>query len=62
MIGGAFKTLCHLLPFAHAVEAVKAAMNGDYGAMPLHLLWVIGYAAMFFALAVWIFRRRMRGA
>ena len=62
MIGGVFRTLCNLLPFAHAVEAVKAAMNGEYSAMPLHLVWVAGYAVVFYGLAVWIFRRRMRGA
>lgn len=29
-----FRTLCNLLPFAHAVEAVKAAMNGSIAPCP----------------------------
>ena len=60
MIGGAFRTVCRLLPFAHAVELVKAGVQGNYGDIPVHLLWVLGYAAVIFAAAVLLFRRRMK--
>ena len=60
MIGGAFRTICNLLPFAHAVEAVKAALTGELGAIPLHLLWVLGYAALLFFLAALLFRKKMK--
>ena len=61
MIGGTFRTICRLLPFAHAVDAVTAAVAGDCGAILPHLIWVLGYAAALFACAAVIFRRRMLG-
>lgn len=61
LIGGAFKTVAYLLPFAHAIDAVRAALVGSYGDIGMHLLWVAGYVAVFYALAIWGFGRRMRG-
>ncbi len=61
LVGGAFEAVANVLPFAHAVEAVRAAAAGDYGRIFPHLWWVIGYALVVFVLAVLVFRRRMRG-
>ena len=61
LIGGTFQSVCNLLPFAHAVDAVKAALAGDLAAVLPHLIWVLGYALVLTALAVWIFHRRMTG-
>lgn len=61
MIGGAFKTFAYALPFAHAVDAAKAALAGNYGGIGIHLLWVAGYAVVVFAVAIWIFRKKMKG-
>lgn len=61
MMGGIFKTICYALPFAHAVDAAKAAVSGDYGVILPHLLWVIGYAAVIFVIAVLCFRKKMKG-
>ena len=60
MMGGAFKTICNLLPFAHAVNAAKYAVAGDYAALPAELGWVLGYTAVIFALAAAVFRKRMK--
>lgn len=60
LVGGAFKAVADLLPFVHAVEAAKAAIAGNYSAILPHLWWVIGYAAVIFALAVWAFRKQMK--
>jgi len=60
MMGGGFKTVCNALPFAHAVSAAKAALAGDYSAIPAELAWVLGYAALIFWAAVLIFRRKMK--
>lgn len=60
LIGGAFQTICNLLPFAHAVSAVKSAAAGNYAAVVPHLLWVLGYTVLLYAAAVWIFRRKMK--
>ena len=59
LVGGAFKTISYLLPFAHAVDAGRAAVAGNYAAIMPHLWWVIGYAMAVFALAVIVFRRKM---
>lgn len=61
IMGGAFKTLANLLPFAHAVEAAKAPITGNYAGLPIHLLWTLGYAVVIFALAIFVFKGKMQG-
>ncbi len=60
LVGGAFETIAYLLPFAHAVDATRAAIAGDYGAIFPHLWWVIGYAAVTTVVAALLFKRKMR--
>jgi ABC-2 type transport system permease protein len=59
LVGGAFKRIAYALPFAHAVDAAKAAIAGDYAAILPNLWWVIGYAAVIMAIAVIAFKRKM---
>jgi ABC-2 type transport system permease protein len=59
MIGGSLRTISYALPFAHAIDAARAALSGDFGAIMPHLWWVLGYAVVLFALAVTAFRRKM---
>ena len=59
LVGGAFKSISYALPFARAVEAGRAAMAGDYGAILPHLWWVIGYALAALLAAVLVFRKKM---
>lgn len=59
LMGGGFKTFAYLLPFAHGAEGARAALVGDWAALPGHLLWVSAWAAALMALAVWLFRRKM---
>lgn len=61
MIGGAFETIGYALPFAHAVVIARAALVGEYAAILPHLLWVIGYTVVLFALAIYVFKRKMKG-
>lgn len=61
-IGGIFKTVCYALPFSHAVELTKAALNGgSFATFYPHLLWVFGYALVIFVLAVIVFKNKMKG-
>jgi len=60
LVGGPFRTIGYALPFAHAVDATRLALAGDWAAILPHLWWVVGYAAIIFAVAVLIFRRQMR--
>lgn len=59
LMGGGFKTFAYLLPFAHGADGAKAALAGDWAALPGHLLWVAAWAAAVMALAVALFRRRL---
>ena len=59
LVGGAVKTIAYLMPFAHAVDAGRAAVAGDYAAIMPHLWWVIGYAVAVFVFAVIVFRKKM---
>jgi ABC-2 type transport system permease protein len=62
MIGGAFRTVCYALPFAHAVDSVTAAVTGDYSVILPHVLWVLGYTVIICTAAVMIFRKKMKNA
>ena len=61
MIGGAFLVICKALPFMYAVNLVKNTVSGDFSSLPLNLLIVCAWAAVFFASAVFVFRRSMKG-
>ena len=60
LIGGAFKQIAYALPFVHAVELERAVLAGDFAGIFPHLWWVLGYAAVLLAAAVWMFLRQMK--
>ncbi|MCM3342112.1 ABC transporter permease [Paenibacillus sp. MER TA 81-3] len=60
-VGGAFKTVCYALPFAHSVDLVKSALFGNYSSILSHVWWVLGYAAIIFIIAVILFKKKMKG-
>lgn len=60
LLGNTLKFIAYVLPFAHAVDATQAALAGDYAYIFPHLWWVLGYAVIIYAIAVLIFRKRMR--
>ncbi len=59
LVGGVFKAIANALPFIHAVNAGRAALAGDYGAIFPELWWVIGYALALMVLAMVVFTRKM---
>ena len=59
LVGGVFKKIAYALPFAHAVDAGRAAVSGDFAAIMPHLWWVIGYALAALLAAVLVFRKKM---
>ena len=61
LVGGAFKKIAYALPFVHAVDAGKAAISGDYSAIPSNLLWVTAYAVVILTFAVLAFKKKMKG-
>lgn len=60
LVGGAFERIANALPFVHAVELEKAALSGNFSGILPHLWWVLGYAAVIMAAAVWAFLRQMK--
>lgn len=60
LVGGAFKTIGFILPFANGVEAGRAALAGNYGEIMQYLWVVIAWAVGLAALAVFLFTRKMR--
>lgn len=60
LVGGAFKKVAYALPFVHAVELERAALNADYANIFPHLLWVLGYGAAVTVIAVLLFLRQMK--
>lgn len=61
LVGGAFEAAAEVLPFVHAVDAARAALAGDVAGIFPDLWWVIGYAAVLWVLAVFLFGKKMRG-
>jgi len=59
LVGGAFKSISYALPFAHAVDAGRAAVAGNYAGIMPHLWWVIGYALVVLTAAVLAFQKQM---
>jgi len=59
LVGGTFKQVAYLLPFAHAVNAARAALSGNYSSIFPDLWWVIGYAVVIMAIAILVFTRKM---
>ena len=60
MIKGGFKTVCEVLPFYHAVEAVKNTLGGDLKAVLINLAVVLAYSAAIFIIAGILFKRKMK--
>jgi len=58
LLGGGFRAVCEILPFANAVHAARCALSGEPFAAPL--LIVCAYAAALMALAILTFHRKLR--
>lgn len=59
LIGGWFEAIAKALPFYHAVEASRYALLGEYNEIFPHLLIVIVYAIVIYALSIMVFKRKM---
>lgn len=60
LVGGAFKTVAYVLPFANAVDACRAAMEGRLEDI-WQALWVVcAWAVGLMAVAIVLFTRKMK--
>lgn len=60
LVGGAFKKISYVLPFVHAVEMERAALNGNFGDILPHLVVVLAYSIFTLLIAVILFCRQMK--
>lgn len=61
LVGGWFEKLSNALPFAHAVNASRFAISGDYAEILPELVWVIGYAIVLMGIAITVFTVKIKG-
>ena len=60
LVGGAFKKIAYALPFVHSVEMQRAIIAGNYAGIFPHLWYVLAYALVILAAAVFVFLRQMK--
>ena len=60
LVGGWFESIANALPFAHAVNAARYAVSGEYAEIMPELLWVIVYAVALLVLAITAFTIKMK--
>ena len=62
LVGGLFKDIAYLLPFVHAVEMSKDALNGQLENMLPHLWWVLVYSIVIGILSIYVFKIKTKEA
>ena len=62
LVGGLFKDIAYLLPFVHAVEMSKDALNGQVENMLPHMWWVLVYAIVIGILSIYVFKIKTKEA
>lgn len=61
MVGGVFGAVGYSLPFAYAIDAARAVLNGSgWSAIAINFYWVLGYTLIFFILGILCFRWRTK--
>lgn len=60
LVGGVFEKIAYSLPFVHGVDMQRAVLAGNFEEIFPHLWWVLGYAAVSFVAAVFLFLRQMK--
>ncbi|HII83900.1 MAG TPA: ABC transporter permease [Methanobacterium subterraneum] len=62
MVGGIFGTIGYTLPFAYAIDAARAVLNGSgFFDIVTDFYWVLGYTLIFFFVGIFCFRWRTKG-
>ncbi len=60
LVGKGFRSVAYALPFAHAVDATRAALAGDLSSIFPHLWWVFGYVIIILVIAILVFGKKMK--
>jgi len=61
VFGSGFQSVMNVLPFAHALDAARDVMvqGAGFNDIATDFYWVLGYTIVFFALGIFLFRRKM---
>ncbi len=59
MVGGFLEKVAYALPFSHAIDAARLAIQGDFSSMIPDILWVISYTIIAIILSVFAFKKNM---
>lgn len=59
LVGSAFEKAANALPFIHAVNAGRYALNAQFDKILPELIWVCAYAVVLFVIAVILFTKKM---
>lgn len=59
-MSGAINTIAEIFPFRHGIIVVNSALTGNYGDIWQSLLILCAYTVVFFALAIFLFNKKMR--
>ena len=60
LVGGVFVKIANALPFVHAVEMLRAVLDGNLAGIFPHIWWVLGYGIIVLVCAVLLFLRQMK--
>ncbi len=59
MVGGFLEKVAYALPFSHAIDAARLAIQGDFSSMIPDILWVISYTIIAIILSIFAFKKNM---
>lgn len=57
LVGGVFKTISQILPFAHSVDIVRYITTANYSKVLLSFIIVVTYALISIVFAIFAFRK-----
>lgn len=60
LVGGAFKVIGNILPFAHSVDLIKYVLAGDFNLIFMPLSVISGYVIVITLLAIFLFQKNMK--
>lgn len=59
-LGGTIKDVAAALPFYHGVKLSRLPFGEALSELPVHLLWTVGFGALFYVLAVVVFTSKIK--
>lgn len=59
-IGGTLEKMAKVLPFYHGVNLARMPFGDSLAKLPVNLLLTLGFGAVFYVLAVWVFTLKMK--